>query len=447
MIAERDIRFFMGGAAMQKYARLTMTTRISARGGEEMQETFLRAVGTASYMLQTGGIKYAGANTPRVEFIDVDGDGFRELAVFILESARTNLCGFSETLSSWAKTGTGVATDGAIALGDLTLALISDTDAAAITKYSRSVAFTGDGLKAWSFYIGVGTIIPPVNTLFKLNDVTAGNVARATGTITWAGGVPTITGAGASLLKVEYIGTTAGGVRVYRIHLQSTAVTAVSTHIVEIWPTGNNPITDQGNIYFGGSQVEDDSVPSTYIKTPTGANVTRPAETNTPLFYYSKPQPISIYLAGQERGLLQINAAGHHRLLQIGGSAPAGARVINIRRGDTLVPKRYNVTHEDISGSGQSTVPNATHTPAYWDFYELMVQMNAAGSMRQVTSINRGVLDDTGFGAAKALAGRWADRIISVGGQGGAQNGSQAIHAAIIANGVYEMGEFREYVA
>src|SRR5690606_12750235 len=166
--------------------------------------TFSRA-STATLIDRTGTLQEVGPHVPRIDW----SHGRPALR---LEPQRSNLVPWSSALSQWATSGATTATDDALVLGALSLALVEDADVAATAFRYINVAVTGDGEKAVSCYVAAGT---STASELKLRDHTA-SVDRLRASITWAAGVPSV-----SMLTGTHLYTEPVGGGVYRLWFRS----------------------------------------------------------------------------------------------------------------------------------------------------------------------------------------------------------------------------------
>ena len=194
-------------------------------------------------------------------------------AALLVEEQRTNLITYSQDFSNaaWSKTGTPTV-ETAATLGDLSLDLLGDDNAAELEYFWRAVTYTGDGQKALSFYVKQGTA---TSSVFRMYDASA-SATRAFGVITWDGSAPVVT----MTTGTAEIEAMTGGV--YRVKVVSSAITAANTNSIEIFPATNAALsaTLTGTVYSGGVQPENATASSSYIKTTTAA-VTRTADSAT----------------------------------------------------------------------------------------------------------------------------------------------------------------------
>jgi len=161
-----------------------------------------------------------------------------------------------EDFSAWTNLGTPIMTSGqGDPFGGTAAWLMADDDAAALEGKQLAVTFTGNAVKALSLYAKAGT----ASELFvELRDQTAAT-NRFQCTITWSGGVPTISNLVGVFLRQETIPNAPGW---YRFHFQTTSVTAANSHTwnIRIGPT---PAT-VGNVYLFGANAWDSVGPAAY---------------------------------------------------------------------------------------------------------------------------------------------------------------------------------------
>lgn len=105
-IAPSDILFYMGGAAWVKHGTPTRRVAMIGRGGEEAKETWTRSGSGAYQRTRTGLYLPASANIPRVEMVDLNGDGTYETPTLLGEATRTNVVLWNRDLTNaaWTKT-------------------------------------------------------------------------------------------------------------------------------------------------------------------------------------------------------------------------------------------------------------------------------------------------------------------------------------------------------
>ena len=234
---------------------------------------------------------------------------------YFAEGAGTNLCLQSEDFgTTWAAIGTPTRSAAAKTCGVVNLDLIGDDDVTAVEGYSQTVAFTGNAVKAISFFFSQGS---SVATTVRLRDTTA-PADRLLGVITWSAGVPTLTMTTGTLLQISGPYGSSG---VYRAEVLTTSVTATNTNSLQFYPATDAALAvlATGDVYVGGVQAENSALlASSYIKTTTGA-VTRNADSLT------YDQALSA-IAGAAYGEVSVTspATGLNNHFLDGGSTGAG---------------------------------------------------------------------------------------------------------------------------
>lgn len=183
---------------------------------------------------------------------------------YIPALACSNICRHSEDFgTTWVATaGTPTRTPAAHTKSGITLDLIGDDSAVAIEGYEQTITFTGNGTKAVSGFFKPGTSQAASGSKILLSDSTA-SVNRIEATVTWSAGAPTVV-----MTTGTYIGAILYADGVYRLLFTSTSVTAANTNLVSIRPAGTT--AEQGDIYAGGIQVENNTTPTGYAHTTTG---------------------------------------------------------------------------------------------------------------------------------------------------------------------------------
>jgi hypothetical protein len=223
--------------------------------------TFTRA-SSGTYVGSDGLLKTATTNEARFDHNPTTGESLG----LLVEEARTNLLLQSEDfLTTWGTNSsptrtanTSVAPDGNIT---------ADTIGSTVTGsyVSQTVTFTGDGDKAYFCFLKAGTSI---STIINLRDITAGS-NRGSATVTWAGGVPSVSVSGGSLLGVKSFPN-----GWYQIAILASGVIAANTNQFRIQPDAS---AGTGNVIIWGFQAENGAFPTSYIPTTT-ATVTRAAD-------------------------------------------------------------------------------------------------------------------------------------------------------------------------
>lgn len=381
----------------------------------------------AWYIGPDGVLREAESNVPRIEWLDRDGDGVRETPALRLEGAWTNLVPWSSALSQWATSGATTATDDALVLGALSLALVEDADVAVMAFRHINVAFTGDGEKAVSCYVAAGT---STTVDLKLRDYTA-SVDRLRATITWAAGVPSVSMLAGTHLYTEPVG---GGV--YRLWFRSASVIAANSHRVELFPAAGNA-SRTGSIYVGGVQVENASVPSSLFIT-TGAPASRAVELFSAPFP-PVPQAMTVYARFVEAGTIAITS-GFPRIVQIG--AAAGARLVMYCNN----AGRYGFDYFTAAGVQRSVV--LATGPSIGQTVELLGTLYSDGSVQLEQSIDGGSVTATARSAASALSSAWSAAMLTIGSApgGGSAGQTDLLDLLILRGAGWTIDQVRAYL-
>lgn len=290
-IFPKDVLLRVGGRTLARYGYLAVAG--ARKGLVEVPITFSRADATtcATYIDRDGIPRVAAANVPRIEWIDLDGDGIFETPGILLEGSQVNLCDWSDALSNWVSGGTPVVTDNFVTLGSLSLSQVEDDNAAAEETKERAITFTGDGVKGILVFVRAPATPSDGNkNRFRVVDTTAAQT-RLTANVTWNsdGTLATATASTGSIITTRRIGSV-GGFPVYAIWGQTTSVTAANNHTVECRPTGQGVASDLGKMVMGGVTVVNAAFAGSRIKT-AGSTVTRAADSFTVPFNFG---PIDI---------------------------------------------------------------------------------------------------------------------------------------------------------
>lgn len=277
----------VGGQTWAKYGVPWRRLGFDPREREKPTHTRADATTCATYIDPRGLVLKAAANVPRLEYVDLDGDGVRETPGILLEGSRANVVLQSQNFGATWTTPVGAPTRSAAetTLGSLALDLIGDDNAGATEYYAQSPTLTGDGTKSYSWFAKKGTSAESNVTLW---DETIGAVRGRVIYSFDANGVliaPTVpTG---TLLRTQLIGS-----GVYRFEAQAPSVVAANDNQIWIVPATSGGVTATGDLRIGGVQVENAVFPSSYIPTTTGA-VTRAADSFTLPFGFG-PQDLTV---------------------------------------------------------------------------------------------------------------------------------------------------------
>jgi len=147
--------------------------------------------------------------------------------------------------SAWTAIGTPTRTAAAATASDGSpLDLVGDDTAAAAEGYYKAVTFTGDTTKVFAFRYKQGS---STQSIVEVYDNTA-SAAIGQASITWSGGVPTVTPVVGSVIANVSLG---GGL--YRCVMWTTTATAAHTNRVRVFPATTNAysVNPTGDLYGG----------------------------------------------------------------------------------------------------------------------------------------------------------------------------------------------------
>lgn len=166
--------------------------------------------------------------------------------------------------TTWTLINTPTRTPAPLVVGGVTFDLIGDDSAAATEGYAQDISYTGNGVKAVSLFVIQSSA---TSSVIRLVDNTAGP-NRILAALTWSAGLPVL-----AMTTGTFLGYDAVIPTVFRLKFASTSVTAANNNALHIFPatTAAIAVADTGNIYMGGVQTEDNSVPTPYIKTTTAS--------------------------------------------------------------------------------------------------------------------------------------------------------------------------------
>lgn len=374
--------------------------------GTLFSPTSLRA--SSAWGIATDGRLYRmPEDLARYEWWDLDGDGVRETPALVCEDASTNLASYDDTLSAWLASGTLSAGIFA-ALGDTMLYYVWDTDAVNRAYLYRPIAasqFVGATAKGIQVIWGKGLTAAASGACVWLRDTTA-NADRCYVAITAAAdGSPIVTPVTGTVVGTQYL-RTERGVRLYAIHLASTAVTPGNAHEIRLGAASTAAQT--GLAYFGGVLVErDDPRASSRIETPGAAAVSRARE----VIGWLVPYPV----LGPQTWLLDIIEAGATGLANsvvavltdANGATPSLAVTCN-------ASGRYTVTHHNGVASVSAS---ATTTPPYGASVRLIAVLNVDGSVQIGQGVNGGAIAWSATSPANSIpyTGQWGADPATVG--------------------------------
>ena len=393
--------------------------------------TFSRS-GTANEVSELGVLASAADGIFRTTWLDRDADGVHETPALLVERVGANLCLQSEDLSTtWASIGTPTLGTPHTASG-VSLDLLGDDSGAAAEGKSQSITFTGDAVKAISVYWKAGTSPTPGGDELVLHDVTAATNRLFMRVSDGGGGVPSVVANTGTYLGYEYM-----GFGVYRLFFVTTAVTAANTNSLRCYAGRTGTVADTGNVYWGGFQVEDAEIPSSYTQTTTGT-AGHAVETLYVDHTADARQAFTLYVDFDERGTALIANLG---LFQIGGATASSGAHLNAYASGTS--GRYLVSFNNGSASTSLTI-GASGAIDWGERGELRVAVAADGTVTVGISIDGGteVVASTSS-VAGGLPFAWAAERLYLGSLGSTNQGLNPIAAVKLLPGAKTMDEMR----
>lgn len=277
----KDLLLRVGGRTLARHG--VMAVAGSRRGLVEVPITFARADATtcATYIDRDGLIRKAAANVPRIEWVDLDGDGVRETPGILLEGSRQNLILRSEEFDNGSWTITNVTTSANADTspdGTVTADRLIEDGATSEHMKSQGLTATADVRHAVSVFAKAGTR----NFLaLTIRDVSAGtNRVQAWFNLA-TGAVGTVSNVGAGTQAQAYIVKLGNGW--YRCMLVGACNNGDTTPIATVQVANVDGIlfyTGDGASYISvwGAQFENNvAFPTAYIPT-VGSAVTRAAD-------------------------------------------------------------------------------------------------------------------------------------------------------------------------
>lgn len=399
---------------------------LSYRGGGSLQPaTYSRA--TATTQIGPGGTYAAVASgKAATSWYDADADGIRETPGLSLSPERTNLCLQSENFgTTWATVGSPTRSAAAKACGTVTLDLIGDDSAAALEGYTQTITFTGNAVKAVSLVVAQGS---SSTSVFRLEDTTAG-ATRLRGALTWVAGVPTMTMVEGSFLGYERL---ANGC--FRLHFQSTAVTAANTNSMQVYPATTTafPVANTGTLYVGGVQAENAPSCGPYIPTTTGT-VTRNGDSVSLPFNAKANQAATFYARFIELGTIYMT--NNTPILSIGASTNPRL-FLQFAAGNF-----YRIISFNAAGSSVQSI--ASTNPVIGDVVELLGTITATGVVQLSWSVNGGAVTTAAASSAQATGDTWGTAVAYLGSEAGSVGALAGLLNAVALRGVQTMATMR----
>jgi len=291
----KDVLLRVGGRALARHGVLAVAG--SRRGLVDVPYTFARADATtcATYIDRDGIVRLAAANIPRIEWVDLDGDGIRETPGILLEGSRTNTSLRSEEIdnATWVKTGgppTVVANATTAPDGASTADRVVPAASLQNPNINQAITITANEACAASIYVK-----PSGYTSIVLRFSNAGSTQGFQVSFDASTGlIGTINaGFGGGTLQVSHVTALANGW--YRLDMAGTIGGGITAAAFFVFVYNNiaganaqTAFTGDGTqgVYLWGAQLERGAAfASSYIKTVASA-VTRAADSFTVPFNF-----------------------------------------------------------------------------------------------------------------------------------------------------------------
>jgi hypothetical protein len=435
---------FLVTFSMRETDTLTPELLFSFHGDAPGPYSFDRT-GTASSVDADGLLISVAEDVARFPYQFEDGviSATRALS---MERTVENLCTWSDALTNWTSViGSPVVTDAADSLGVLDLSKVEDDAAGAQEAKGLNVTYTGDADKAVAFFIAEPDTAAASGAEFLVWDATAG-ASRFRVTITWSGGVPTVTPIVGSLFGTPtFVGLSALGKRVYDVQGLAASVVAANTNRVEIQPAGVAD-AETGDIYIGGVRTGDTASPiGSYILT-AGSTATRGAEYWRTPYLHAPQGDTTVYVKLREGSATNWSLVGgaSPRIIHLGRSDDTLARLLLYKPQGTA-DYRFQV----FNAAASSSTASRAMTPTRGDIIELR------GVLRRITdttvacvlgaSKNGATESVSAAGTTIDLPAAWADDVLALGSlSASAGQGDVELITAFGATGEYTMAECRK---
>lgn len=417
-VSPRDLLFYAGGECLQRFGTLVWRPRLS----HDLVPTHTRTGSVGPFIGSDGVLRQASANRPRIEWVDLDGDGVRT-ALYRGELARTNELVRSEALdnASWTKSASSVTVDQATGPdGVASLDEIVESGTTAIHSVEQAVTgLTADAPFALSGFFRANT--RSWVRLLMYETATPANVVNAWFNLTT--GVVGTTGASGTgalvraYVERDYVTGLYRPVLVGTIGNSATAVTA-SIRMATGDAIGSYAGDGSSSIYGGYVQMEDNATSaSSYIATTTAAAPRNVDTLDVPIAF--SPQDLTIYFdllndgqalgasafagdvwtlgrAASGNGFVQMDngSSSAFRVVSVGasgasasrGSIGSGIEVGQRLRGIAQISSTFGVAAQYQIDDGATTtlanVTNADGLPADWAAQNLRVQIGRLASLK-----------------------------------------------------------------
>lgn len=313
--------------------------------GESLSGATFSRAGTATYASKgVGTLTTASSGAARIEWWDLDGDGWRETPTLLLEGASTNLVIYSTAFGSWTAVNAPVLTGSqADPAGGTSATLIADTDAVNQSAVTITPTFTGNAVKSVSLWVKQGTSLAASGSDIQLTDTTA-TADRLLATVTWTNGTPSV-----AMTTGTFLGQDRWTGGWWRLRFQTTSVTAANTNVLKVIPA--HTAAQTGNLYAYGVQAEDLPQATSYIAT-SGSTVARVRDAVTwPAAF--RTQTLTVYLRHIAESPLTGVATGRVPLAIGTGTTLTQYRLAATSGGATL-------TAQVQAGGGSALTPSFT---------------------------------------------------------------------------------------
>lgn len=426
----RDLLFYAGGECLQRFGTLVWRPRLS----HDLVPTFTRSGSVGPFIGSDGVLRQASANRPRIEWVDLDGDGVRETPGLLLEQARTNaLLNSGDTeATGWAGgTGWTKASATSIINGGTARQYTNDGVTSSNNRYQQLSTLGSDSLVASMIVENVDATESRVG----IYDQTAASfVARAD--YVWSTGAVTLhsvagTDAGVRVETLAESGPNGG--KVVRLTAYGVPSNSGNTERVYIYPSGASINSEAAIIHH--VQREVGVVASSPIVT-SGTSATRNTESvSAPLT--ATPQAMTVYAHFIESGtrLEAVQAANARYYVHIGGTGDPNCRLVASASG--LLEWSHDNGPDFVTATFSSGLPDVG------DEVEWVGQLFDDGSVRGHLSVNGGAVASTAQSSATALKSTWSDAKVYIGLRPSTTPGLGNFLSVKIAAGTKTMAEMR----
>src|SRR5690606_27584492 len=389
---------------------------------------------SAWYVDRDGILREAGPHVPRVEWLDLDGNGVRDTPATLLEPAATNLlldsCNLPASGSAWGTTSNfSVSASTSIFAGQTAW---RHQNLGLMSSAGRSQAFgtfSGQAETASVIVEGVDATL----TDLSIRDTTAG-AHVCLGRLAWATGQASVQSGTGTVIARKLANAGPNGGPVYRLMVTGTG-TAGNQRSIIIYATGVPTNTQTVTVHH--VQYETGAVATSPIVTTTAA-VTRAAD-SLRFPWPHAPQAMTVYLRGIELGVAVLSTF----MRGLWGISGTGARV-----GIWAASRQYRVEMTDSSGGFASSV--APITFAIGDRFELVFRWWSDGRLRLEAARNGGapVQGNTATPPWGGLLPAWGAQVMYIGARAAGNEGPAAWMDAVVLRGAgWTMDQIRRLVA